>query len=437
MNHRQFQQHKFVWIEGALLFATAPFLIFPTFSDVATLIALCTLALIWLLPTLIKTCPFPPTTPFDILNILWGLTLIIAVLVTADPQLTLPKITGLLLGIALWRYLTQILQTRRQLLLGGWIYGLFGVGFIFIGLLSIKLPVKVPFLNVLVAQLPSALVRLPEGNQVGTSANQLAGTLLFYLPLLISILISWRWRKSLGRGVGLLLMTLLIAGILLLTQSRTGWLGAAGSGLLLLLFWGTTLPRDDKRWSRIWITIVLSITVTLAGLVTIGPERLQSLWQDPAQETAIGSLGSTTFRVEVWRWAVAAVADFPFTGTGLGTFRQVVRRLYPLNVQPDYDIAHAHNIFLQTALDVGLPGLIIYLAILIIALVLGWQVAKADIQLRPYALGLMGCLTAVHIFGMADALALGSKTGLVFWIILGLLTSMHRITFSSKATLYE
>lgn len=432
MNQRQFQQHQFVWIEGALLFATAPFLIFPTFSDVATLIALCTIALIWLLPILIKKWPFPPPTPFDILNILWGLMLIVAVLVTADPQLTLPKITGLLLGIALWRYLTQMIQTRRQLILGGWIYGLFGVGFILIGLLSIKLPVKVPFLTVLVAQLPSALVRLPEGNQAGTSANQLAGTLLFYLPLLISTLIGWRWRKSLRVGIGLTLITVLIAGILLLTQSRTGWLGAAGSMLLLLMFWGFIIPRQDKRWSRIWIIIVLSITVAFAGLAIIGPERLQSLWRDPAQETAVGSLGSTTFRVEVWQWATVAVADFPFTGTGLGTFRQVVRRLYPLNVQPNYDIAHAHNIFLQTALDVGLPGLIIYLAILIVAFILGWQVANADVQLRPYALGLMGGLTAVHIFGLADALALGSKTGLVYWIILGLLTSMYHITFAQK-----
>ena len=47
--------------------------------------------------------------------------------------------------------------------------------------------------------------------------------------------------------------------------------------------------------------------------------------------------------------------------------------------------AHAHNIFLQTALDVGLPGLIVYLALLLLAFWLGWQVARGDETLRPFA----------------------------------------------------
>jgi putative inorganic carbon (HCO3(-)) transporter len=54
--------------------------------------------------------------------------------------------------------------------------------------------------------------------------------------------------------------------------------------------------------------------------------------------------------------------------------------LYPFfTVPPDTDIAHAHNIFLQTALDLGIPGLVAYLALLGSALVVCWQVAvKGD-----------------------------------------------------------
>ncbi|MFQ5610160.1 MAG: O-antigen ligase family protein [Woeseiaceae bacterium] len=124
---------------------------------------------------------------------------------------------------------------------------------------------------------------------------------------------------------------------------------------------------------------------------------------------------------------MVSIGDFPFTGTGLGSFRQVTRRLYPLNVQADYDIAHAHNIFFQVALDIGLPGLIAYLAILIIAGAVGWQVAKQDERLRPLALGLLAGLAALHIYGLTDALALGSKTSITFWVALGLLTAMHQM----------
>ncbi len=142
-------------------------------------------------------------------------------------------------------------------------------------------------------------------------------------------------------------------------------------------------------------------------------------------ETAVGNLGTITFRSEVWRWGILAVSDFPFTGTGLGSFRQVIHRFYPTTIAPTYDIAHAHNIFLQAALDVGLPGLVAYAALLLLAGYVGWQAARRSDYWRPVALGLLGGLIALHIFGLTDALALGAKPGLLFWWALGLLTALH------------
>lgn len=108
-------------------------------------------------------------------------------------------------------------------------------------------------------------------------------------------------------------------------------------------------------------------------------------------------------------------------------------RFFPIQVPANYDIAHAHNIFLQVALDVGLPGLIAYLAILLLAFWEGWQSARLDKALRPYALGLLGGLVALHIFGLTDALALGAKPGLLFWINIGLLTAMRQVRQADRA----
>jgi putative inorganic carbon (HCO3(-)) transporter len=154
---------------------------------------------------------------------------------------------------------------------------------------------------------------------------------------------------------------------------------------------------------------------------------LQVLWEEPPRETAIGTLTSLNFRREVWQWAIAGIKEFPFTGSGLGSFRRVVVRLYPINLPPDYDIAHAHNIFFQVALDVGLPGLIAYLALLMLAGTVAWQVARQDEALRPFALGLLAGLAGLHIYGLTDALAPGAKPGLLFWAALGLLAAMRRI----------
>jgi hypothetical protein len=63
-----------------------------------------------------------------------------------------------------------------------------------------------------------------------------------------------------------------------------------------------------------------------------------------------------------------------------------------------------------------------------VVLALGWQAAKHNAKLRPYALGLLAGLIAFHFYGLGDALALGSKTGVAFWFLLGLLTTLRQIS---------
>jgi len=95
---------------------------------------------------------------------------------------------------------------------------------------------------------------------------------------------------------------------------------------------------------------------------------------------------------------------------------------------PNFDIAHAHNIFLQTALDVGLPGLVAYLVLLIVAGVVCWQCARQGHGLvRWMALGLAAGLVGLHVYGLADAVALGAKPGVAFWMALGLIAAMPQV----------
>jgi O-antigen ligase len=101
---------------------------------------------------------------------------------------------------------------------------------------------------------------------------------------------------------------------------------------------------------------------------------------------------------------------------------------YPLYfVSPDFDIAHAHNEFLQAALDLGLPGLIAFLAVYIIAFWMLreiWRAAPSPLPTRMLALGLGGGLFAHVIYGLTDAVALGAKPGVLFWMLLGLITAL-------------
>ena len=420
------------WIEGGGLLAATPFLLFPTQFIIGTSFALIIVLVSWLFPLFAKQRPFFPRTPFNAALLFWGLTLVVGIAVTADPDLTLPKATGLILGLAWWRFITLTTQTKAQLYWHIAIFSLMGFGFISFGLMGIEWVNEIPFLLKIAERLPSQLIAIPESPAAGVGANQLAGTLLIPLLFFLSSFIGWRpvrQPKLVVIGVGFL--TVIIGGVLLLTQSRSGWFGVIGGVFILLTLWGIVLSPSPAR-TIVRLVLAVGIIISVIGLIAIGPENIVDLWNNPNQETVIGQFGTLNFRKEVWQWALASIQDFPFTGTGLGSFRRVVQRLYPIQVPFDYDIAHAHNIFLQVALDLGLPGLVVYLALLVIAAVIGWQTAKQDEELRPFALGLLAGIAAIHIYGQLDTLALGSKPNLLFWMSLGLLTGMKQIVKQTK-----
>ena len=419
------------WIEGFLLLTAAPFLFFPAQSVIATAFALILVAFLWLWPLFFLRSPLIPSTPYNVALLLFCLMVLVGILVTADPELTLPKATGIVLGLSTWRYIIVYVQSRPQFTWAVAGFVALGVAMTAFGFLNanwlFKSTSQVPYLQDLESIYPGQPVSL-AGAQSGIHPNQIAGTIALYLPLLISLLggsLDLRRHKLLFLIAG---VTAFLAGLtLLLTQSRSGWLGITGGIFALLILWAFNLPPSRKR-RVLWAITGLLLFLGAILIFQLGPARIMELWLDPPQETAVGSFSTLNFRQEVWPWALSTVRDFPFSGTGLGTFRVVVRRFYPINVPETFDLAHAHNVFLQFALDLGIPGLVSYGALLILSAVLGWQIARRDRQLRPVSIGLLAGLCAFHVYGLADALAIGSKPTLLLWAILGLLAVANHIS---------
>ncbi len=418
---RPLPDRRLVLLEGLVLLLAAPFLVVPEVLPAATFMALLALGIIWATSLLSAG---QPASPFDIILAFWCIALVLGILVTADPIETLPKATNLVLGLGVWRFLLVAVHTRRSLLIAVGGFLLLCVGFSLVGITGSEEFPKIPLL----AEFnPFSGLSLPGMGGLVIHPNQLAGLICLYWPLLVSLTFapppgyrSRRWRLFLAGT------TLLVTLILILTQSRGGWVAAAAGAFGLVVLWGWVLPRSGSRRALRMVAAGWVLAALLA-LAWIGPSRLQEMWLDPPKETAVGTLSTLNYRKELWPWAITAVQDFPYSGVGLGAFRQVAFRLYPLLLAPGQDIGHAHNIFLQTALDVGLPGLVVYLGLLFVAGGAGWRVARREADFRSISLGLLAGLIAVHVFGLADALALGSKPGVVFWYSLGLLAAMNNM----------
>jgi O-antigen ligase len=128
-------------------------------------------------------------------------------------------------------------------------------------------------------------------------------------------------------------------------------------------------------------------------------------------------------RVERWSRWLWGIAEFPLTGTGMDTFRWSAWDKYPFYHTPlTGDLGHAHNNYLQTALDLGIPGLVSYLALVGSALVLGWRRYRHT-KTRHSALITLGAITglATHAaWSVIDALPLGARTNFLWWAMLAM-----------------
>ncbi len=411
------------WLELVALSIAAPLLLFPTLRPAWTAGVLIGLTGIYLLRLLVRREPWP-VTPFNGALLLFALTIPVAVWASALPELTLPKLTGLILGLAAFRAVAFSVHDRRTLLLAVAAFALIGLGIWAVGFLGAGWSTKFAWFAPIVRRLPRALTALPGTADAGINANQLAGAVVLYLPVALALAAGW-WRE---RRPVLALLAVLLAGIaggtLALTQSRSGWMGSAVgiAGLVALAGWATS----RRRVQVLAVAVPLALVVAAAALIATQPEIAARFINTSGQTAGEISLSG---RPEIWSRALYAIQDFSFTGTGLGTFRRVVNLLYPLfTISPDTDIAHAHNIFLQVALDLGLPGLVAYLASLWIALCIAWGAAKRSSgMLRGLALGLLAGLVALHVYGLTDAIALGAKPGLAFWMALGLIAALPRV----------
>jgi putative inorganic carbon (HCO3(-)) transporter len=279
---------------------------------------------------------------------------------------------------------------------------------------------KFPDVDVLLNRIPTPLIGVFRGADNGFHPNQVSGTLLYVLPLMLCLaLYYWRHCHRNYKVWMFVLVTIGVIFVLLISQSRGGLLGFGIGWLIIIL-----MPSRFGKW-----LLSVGIICVLLALIFL-PTLFSVLLHDASSIETLRGMNTINFRQQIWEQALNAISDFAFTGMGLGTFREVVHLLYPLNSIFDYDIAHAHNFFLQIALDFGLPGLIAILVMYLTAIVQLWRLwhwtdnsvnSDDSIIIRNYILGFIGCVVAQTIYSQLDAISLGAKTNFMFWYLFALI----------------
>ena len=383
-----------------------------------------------------------PLTPLNSAVLLMAIMVLVSEWATYDIAFSLPKISGMVLGLGVYYAVVRTGRRPRGWWLSLIVFLLMGLGVAALGLLGTNwFASKISLLNPVTSRLPILITGL-QGAESGFHPNEIAGALTWVLPVLLVLSFS---PSPTGRGgwgvrVFLWLSTLFVLAVFILTQSRSGYLAMALTSLALLFI---ALP---PHWRWAFLALIVVTGLVLAVLLTKEDLIAARDWLTGSGLTTDSALSLNTLegRVEIWSRAIYGLQDFPFTGMGMNTFRQVVHVLYPLFlVAPDVDLGHAHNEFLQAGLDLGIPGLIAFLALYLGAFwMLGdiWKANRNSQFLTPNSslttdnrspvtayctLGLGGGLAAHLLYGLTDAVALGAKPGVLFWMLLGLIAGLH------------
>lgn len=246
--------------------------------------------------------------------------------------------------------------------------------------------------------------------------NLLAG----FLVIMMAVAAGMGYRaKENGYKVVLTLLLAALGGCLLLTYSRGAWIS-----LLAVIGVYAMLCNRKILWLLLLVPVVLFFTHDAVL------ERILSI-VNPTDT-------SSTLRLALWESTIAMITDNPFLGIGWGAYWMVY---------PDYDffvqnanvkIFHAHNMYLNIAAEIGIPGCLAFFAVIYGHLRLALSALKeaASGWVGGMLLGLIAAMGGILINGFTDYVLFNIQLSMTFWLLNALIiviwTQVNRRSVSSS-----
>ena len=184
-------------------------------------------------------------------------------------------------------------------------------------------------------------------------ANDLAMIIVMTLPFVMTFFFSDRPRAKLNYGMIILIFT----AALLKTGSRGGFIGFGVVGTLFLF----SPVWETGKGTKIFIGLLAAIVIA-----NLAPESLWERFNDlisgsdynlhsapPGEETDFG-------RIEIWKAGLKLFQQHPIWGVGPGQFATALGETFGSHYWKT-----AHNSFVQVAGELGIIGIMLFVAILL------------------------------------------------------------------------
>ena len=250
-------------------------------------------------------------------------------------------------------------------------------------------------------QFPELKVRIFSTLQ---NPNLLAG----FLVVVMSLAVGIGLHTENIQGKVLLFVLVAVLGIcLVLTYSRGAWLSVVAV---------TALCGRLYNRKVLWVFLVIPVLALFChdGVM----ERLLSIF-NPTDT-------SSTLRIALWESTIAMILDKPLLGIGWGSYWLVY---------PDYDfflnnpaatIVHAHNMYLHIAAEIGIPGLMVFLAIIYGHTRKAIQVLAQtqNAWVAGVMLGTVAAVLGLAVNGFTDYIMFNVQMSMLFWLLNALIIAV-------------
>ena len=187
-------------------------------------------------------------------------------------------------------------------------------------------------------------------------ANESYTSLVFYLLLTSCLLLGMitqednKKRKIIHIGLIIVYLACILA-----TLTRSVWLGFFSAVLIASFFY-------RKKLILLFPVIILAFFLLLPSAFT---NRFKSIFDFQNYGRAGGVLSD---RVQLWESATDMIRDYPVLGVGYG--KRIFKKVYIAEgyilreAQERRALPNAHNLYLDTAVQLGIPGLFIFLVMM-------------------------------------------------------------------------
>ena len=221
-----------------------------------------------------------------------------------------------------------------------------------------------------------------------------------YLVAVCSLSVGMFWKERRGFLKFCYFCATGVLGLgLLATGSRGSMLGLAVSAAVFALF-------AEHRLLPLGLAAAAALPFVLPDSI-----RLRFLG------ALAGTDSSTKYRMSIYGACFNMIGDYWLTGIGVGAFALV----YPRYVYAASNSYHAHNLFLQVLLELGVIGFAAFLLLLLTWAQRLYRFIAADKTRGRFLTGtVLSGMTGLLVQGLTDHLWFNYRIVLLFWIVVGL-----------------